>query len=81
MAISIKSEEAARLARQISAETGESTTDAVVSLRERRDRITRSSKPGIAERLDRLSARVARLSVDDPRTPDEIIGYDVPEEP
>jgi antitoxin VapB len=77
MALSIKSDEADRLARDIASETGENLTDAVViSLRERKERLERSRRPGIAARLDRLTTETARLRVDDARGPDEIVGYD-----
>jgi len=77
MALSIKSDEADRLARELSAETGETLTDAVVvALRERLDREHAGHAAGMRTRLARLAADVAALRVDDDRTPEEIIGYD-----
>ena len=77
MALSIKSDEADRLARALAATTGESLTEAVlVSLRERLAREERRRRGSIAERLDRLRADVATLPVIDPRPADEILGYD-----
>ncbi|MCA1673489.1 MAG: type II toxin-antitoxin system VapB family antitoxin [Actinobacteria bacterium] len=77
MALSIKSDEADRLARALAAQTGESITEAVVvALRERliREHARRSAR--MRTRLRRLQADVARLPVRDPRAPDEILGYD-----
>ena len=76
MALSIKSDEADRLARELSQRTGESLTEAVVvALRERLDRQRRQARP-VAARLDRLADDVAALPVVDDRTPDELLGYD-----
>lgn len=76
MALSIKSDEADRLARELAAETGESLTEAVVvALRERLAR-RRNAASGAADRLRRLRLDVARLPVLDERTPEEILGYD-----
>jgi len=80
MALSIKSPEADRLARELAQATGESITDAVVAAirerldRERRRRSARGER--FHARLKRIQERVARLPVLDSRTPDEIIGYD-----
>ena len=78
MALSIKSEEADRLARRLAATTGESLTEAVlVALRERLAREERRREADtIGARLERLAAEIAELPVLDARTPDEIIGYD-----
>ena len=76
MALSIKSEEADRLARELADRTGESITTAVeVALRERLQR-ERSAGPGIADRLRRLAQDTGELPVEDGRTPEEIVGYD-----
>jgi antitoxin VapB len=77
MALSIKSDEADRLARQVAAATGETLTDAVVgSLRERLDRIRAAQGPTLTDRIRRLQQEARALEVLDPRTPDEILGYD-----
>lgn len=77
MALSIKSEEADRLARELAAETGESLTEAVINaLRERLAHQQNRRRPSMEERLCRLQADVAGLVVLDPRRPDELIGYD-----
>lgn len=80
MPLSIKSQEADRLARELAQATGESITDAVVAAirerlaRERRRRGAQAER--FHARLKRIQERVARLPVLDSRTPDEIIGYD-----
>jgi antitoxin VapB len=78
MALSIKNEEADRLARELALLTGESLTEAVIlSLRERleRKRAVNDNRP-LAERLMELGRRYSSLPVLDHRTPDEILGYD-----
>ncbi len=77
MALSIKSDEADRLARALAAETGETLTEAVeTALRERLYREHAKHAASMRVRLARLAADVAALRVADDRTPDEIIGYD-----
>ena len=77
MALSIKSDEADRLARELSAATGETLTEAVeIALRERLDREHARHAASMRTRLARLAADVAVLQVADDRTPEEIIGYD-----
>lgn len=76
MALSIKSDEADQLARELAAETGETLTEAVViALRERLDREHARHGASMRMRLARLAADVATLPVADGRTPEEIIGY------
>lgn len=77
MALSIKSDEADRLARRLARETGESLTEAVVvALQERLARRLALEGPSMVVRLTRLQADVARLPVLDAGTPDDLIGYD-----
>ena len=77
MALSIKSGEADRLARELTAETGETLTEAVeIALRERLDRERGRYAATMRTRLRRLAADVAALQVADNRAPEEIIGYD-----
>lgn len=78
MAINIKDPEVDRLARQLSAVTGESITTAVaVAVRERLERLVgRSREPDLVAELDAIVARCAALPVLDERPADEIIGYD-----
>jgi len=76
-ALSIKSDEADQLARELAAETGETLTDAVViALRERLDREHARRGASMRMRLARLAADVATLRVADGRMPEDIIGYD-----
>ncbi|MGO9293406.1 MAG: type II toxin-antitoxin system VapB family antitoxin [Streptosporangiaceae bacterium] len=77
MALSIKSNEADRLARELAAETGETLTEAVeTALRERLAREHAKHGATMSVRLKRLAADVAVLRVTDDRAPEEIIGYD-----
>jgi antitoxin VapB len=77
MALSIKGDEADRLARELAAETGETLTEAVeIALRERLDREHAKHTADMRTRLSRLAADVAAMPVVDDRTPEEIIGYD-----
>lgn len=76
MALSIKTEEADRLARELAAVTGESLTEAVTkALRERLSRES-LSKQEYVDRLLRLGDEYATHPVADPRSPEEILGYD-----
>lgn len=76
MALSIKSDDADRLARELAAETGESLTEVVVTaLAERLARERARRSPRMSERLRKLQADVATLPIQDPRPADEILGY------
>ena len=78
MSFSIKNPEADRLVRQLTGLTGETLTGAVVAaLRERLERV-RARKGGrsLADELDEIAIRCAALPVLDPRSPEEILGYD-----
>jgi antitoxin VapB len=78
MALSIKHPEADRLARELAQRTGESLTEAVLNaLRERLRRETgRGQVPRLADELRAIRRRCSALPVIDPRSPDEILGYD-----
>jgi antitoxin VapB len=77
MALSIKTDEADRLARELAALTGETLTDAVTkALRERLDRVHSKARVDIAGGLDRLSLEYSSYPNVDDRSADEIIGYD-----
>ncbi len=77
MALSIKSDEADRLARELAAETGETLTEAVeTALRERLDREHARHAVSMSSRLQRLAADAAALPVADARAPETIVGYD-----
>jgi antitoxin VapB len=78
MALNIKDEAADRLARELAAETGESITTAVtVAVRERLERL-RGAVPRERRRqeLAKIARRSARRRVRDPRSAEEILGYD-----
>jgi antitoxin VapB len=74
MPLSITSDEADRLARELAALTGESITDAVINSLS--DRLARERKRRQARSLSDLVERFAALPVLDARSPDEIVGYD-----
>jgi antitoxin VapB len=78
MALSIKDDEADRLARRLAAATGESLTVAIrEAVRERLRRVEgRTAAPRLRDELRAIRKRCARLPVLDPRSPDEILGYD-----
>lgn len=77
MALSIKTDEADRLARELAAATHESLTEAVTTaLRERLDRVRQRERIDIAHRLDRLTVEYLARPAHDARTPEQIIGYD-----
>jgi antitoxin VapB len=76
MALSIKSDEADRLARQLAAETGESLTAAVIdALRARLEEVRRPRR-NLARRLVAISEEAHRLPRLDERSDEQIIGYD-----
>ena len=76
MALSIKSDEADRLARELAAATGESITEAVTQAIRMRLDATRRARRGIARRLMGISEASSRLPRLDNRSDDEIVGYD-----
>ena len=60
MALNIKSDEAHKLAKQLSKLTGESLTDAVIkAVRERLSRVKSASKPELADRLSQIGKECA----------------------
>ena len=78
MALSIQDPEADRLAHELAARTGETLTEVVVKAL--RERLVREKKrpgvPRLREELAAIRKRCADLPVLDPRSPDEIMGYD-----
>jgi antitoxin VapB len=77
MALSIKTDEADELARALTAATGETITEAVtVALRERLERIRERQDDDFRARIASLQADFRRYDTHDPRTDDELIGYD-----
>jgi antitoxin VapB len=78
MALSIKSQETERLAREIAAKTGESLTGAIqTALEERLERLKHQRRSKIlAIQLEDILRRVDQLPILDSRPADEIVGYD-----
>lgn len=77
MGLSIRNHKAEQLARQVAAETGETLTDAIIAaLEERLLRLQgRKTAPDVVEEILNISKRCASLPDLDPRSPDEILGY------
>jgi antitoxin VapB len=78
MPLSIKSLETERLVREIVSKTGESLTGAIQkALEERLERINRERRSRLlASQIEEILARVDQLPILDPRSADEIVGYD-----
>jgi len=77
MALNIKDPETDRLVRHLANLTGEKITDAVkTAVRERLDRERRQRGKASIEELLAIARRISSQPVVDPRTPEEIIGYD-----
>ncbi len=77
MALSIKDPEADRLARTLAARTGQSLTAAIVTaLREELRRTAAAQPASLADDLMEIAVRCGALPVLDPRTDDELVGYD-----
>ena len=78
MAISLKSIEAEKLAREIAQRTGESITGAIQkSLQERLERLKQQRRgANLVSQMEEIVERVRKMPVLDGRTPEEIIGYD-----
>lgn len=78
MAMSIKSMDVERLAREVSGKTGESLTGAIQkALEERLERLKQDRRRQLLlAQLEEILQRVDRLPVLDSRVPDEILGYD-----
>lgn len=77
MALSIKTDEADRLARELAAATHESITEAVtIALRERLARVQTLPGPDIVTAARLLAVDFRAGATHDPRSDDEIIGYD-----
>lgn len=78
MALSIKHDEADRLARELAQYTGETLTDAVLNAL--RERLEREKLPirtsDLRNKLARIRATCRDLPVLDDRPADEILGYD-----
>lgn len=79
VALSIKNDEADRLARELAARTGETLTDAVINaLAERLDRETARARRrrSVSSELAAIRQRCARLPRLDDRPESEILAYD-----
>jgi len=81
MALSIKNEQAERLAEEVARETGETKTQAVIRALEERLLRLRGARtaPDLVETLLAIGRRCAALPDLEPldaRSPDEILGYD-----
>ncbi|TAM59719.1 antitoxin [bacterium] len=77
MALSIKDPEADRLARELSARTGETLTETIiVALRERLARMRARRTPSLRAEIGRIARRASQRRVLDARSPEEILGYD-----
>jgi antitoxin VapB len=78
MALNIRNPETERLAEAVAKLAGETKTEAVTrALRDRLERLRRQrSGRGLADELDEIALHCAALPVLDPRTADEILGYD-----
>jgi antitoxin VapB len=78
MPLTIEHPDADRLARELAAATGESLTEAV--LQALRDRLARERgrqrTPRLRDELRAIRERCAKLPILDPRSPEEILGYD-----
>lgn len=78
MALNIRNADTERLAAELAALTGETKSEAVrraVDDRLQRLRDDRVGRP-LAQELDEIGMRCARLPVLDDRAPEEILGYD-----
>lgn len=78
MALNIRNPEAERLADALAKLTGESKTEAVTrALKDRLARVRRErSRRCLADELDEIGRHCASLPVLDPRSAEEILGYD-----
>ena len=79
MGVFIKKPDAEAKIRELAERTGENITDAVEhAVEEKLERLGPKKKKGRIDRkkLAELLAYFDSLPVDDPRSPDEIIGYD-----
>jgi antitoxin VapB len=78
MALNIRHPETEKLAEQVARLTGETKTEAVRrALLDRLKRLRRDrTERALADELDEIARRCARLPVKDSRPADEILGYD-----
>lgn len=78
MVLTLKDAETDRLAQELAAMTGESITEAVqIAIIERHSRVLARRESEVSRHeLRELMERARGLPVVDPRTQDEILGYD-----
>ena len=78
MALNIRNAETERLAAELALLSGRTKTEAVAeAIRDRLERLRRErSGRSLADELDEIGRRCAKLPVRDGRPADEIIGYD-----
>lgn len=78
MALNIRNPETEKLAEALAKLTGETKTEAVTrALRDRLARLRRErAQRRLADELDEIALHCSQLPVLDPRSPDEILGYD-----
>ena len=78
MALNIRNAETERLATELAVMTGRTKTEAVAeAIRDRLERLRKErSGRSLADELDDIGRRCARLPVRDVRPADEILGYD-----
>ena len=78
MAISIRNEKTEKLAREVAQFTGENLTQTIThALEERLNRLKgRKTAIDLMHEIMLISERCQSLPDIDPRTPDEILGYD-----
>lgn len=78
MTLSIKNPQAEKLAKEIAVESGENLTQAIIHALE--ERLQRLRRKGTIKELEQeimnISKRCSNIPDLDPRTPDEILGYD-----
>jgi antitoxin VapB len=76
--LNIRNPETERLAEALAQLTGETKTEAVTRApRDRLDRVRRErAHRRLADELDEIARHCAALPARDPRTPEEILGYD-----
>ena len=78
MALNLRNAETERLAAELALLTGRTKTEAVTeAIRDRLERLRRErSGRSLADELDDIGRRCAKLPVLDERSADEILGYD-----
>jgi len=78
MALSIRNQRAEKLAREVAAESGETLTQTIIrALEERLERLRgRRGLTDTTREILKISERCSSLPDMDPRSPDDILGYD-----